>query len=66
LPDCIRNGALYAGGSFYSQAARVTKDLPENQADHALYLNNLAQLYRELGHFEEAEPLMKQAIENCR
>ena len=39
--------------------------LPENHPRRATDLNNLAELYREQGEYETAEPLYLQAIEIC-
>lgn len=46
------------------QAIEIYKiALPENHPNIAASLNNLAELYREQGKYEAAEPLLLQAIE---
>src|SRR6266567_4580975 len=44
-----------------NKAAQVFKRMG-NQGDYATTLNNLAELYRAQGNYEQAEPLMKRAL----
>jgi CHAT domain-containing protein len=45
------------------EAMRIDKEsLGENHPDYGTDLNNLAQLYQDMGRYEQAEPLMKEAM----
>src|SRR3989440_3524181 len=47
-----------------NKAAQVFERMG-NQVDYATTLNNLAELYRAQGNYEQAEPLMKRALAIC-
>ncbi len=52
---------------FTQQSTEIRRTaLGEDHPDFATSLNNLAELYRAMGRYEEAEPLYKQSLEITR